>query len=64
MQRRPKSEEMMIRISEGPTTTKRDEARIPNLREYHGWALLLRGQAASSTVASFEHQSGAIGRAA
>jgi hypothetical protein len=40
--RRPKSEEMMIRISEGPTATKRDEASVPNLREDHGWALLLR----------------------
>jgi len=56
--RRPKSEEMMIRISEGPTATKRDEARVPNLREDHGWALLRRGQAASSTVARFEHHSG------
>jgi hypothetical protein len=40
--RRPKSEEMMIRISEGPTATKCDEARVPDLREDHGWALLLR----------------------
>jgi hypothetical protein len=56
--RGPKSEEMMIRISEGPAATKRDEARVPNLREDHGWALLLRGRAASSTVASFEHRSG------
>jgi hypothetical protein len=47
----------MIRISEGPTATKRDEARVPNFREDHGRALLLRGRAASSTVASFEHQS-------
>jgi hypothetical protein len=39
--RRPKGEEMMIRISEGPTATKRDEARVPNLREDHGRALLL-----------------------
>jgi len=41
-QRGPKSEQMMIRISEGPTATKRDEARVPNLREDHGWALLRR----------------------
>jgi hypothetical protein len=34
--RRPKSEEMMIRISEAPTATKRDEASVPNLREDHG----------------------------
>jgi len=34
--RRPKSEEVMIRITEGPTATKRDEARVPNLREDHG----------------------------
>jgi hypothetical protein len=40
--RRPKSEETMIRISEGPTATKCDEARVPDLREDHGWALLLR----------------------
>src|SRR6266540_4121920 len=38
--RGPNSEQMMIRISEGPTATKRDEARVPNLREDHGWALL------------------------
>jgi hypothetical protein len=38
--RRPKSEEMMIRISEGPAATKRDEARVPNLRENHGRVLL------------------------
>jgi hypothetical protein len=31
-QRGPNSEQMMIRISEGPTATKRDEARVPNLR--------------------------------
>jgi hypothetical protein len=36
--RRPKIEEMMIRISEGPTATKRDEAKVPNRREDHGWA--------------------------
>jgi hypothetical protein len=35
-QRRPESEEMMIRVGEGPTATKRDEARVPNLREDHG----------------------------
>ncbi len=40
--RRPKSEEMMIRISEGPTATKRNEARVLNLREDHGCALLRR----------------------
>jgi hypothetical protein len=38
----PKGEEMMIRISEGPTAPERDEARVPNLREDHGWALLER----------------------
>jgi hypothetical protein len=41
-QRRPKSEETMIRISEGPTATNRDEARVPNPREDHGCALLRR----------------------
>ena len=46
--RRPKSEEMVIRISEGPTATNRDEAGVPNLRENHGWALLLFG--ASNTT--------------
>jgi hypothetical protein len=40
--RRPQSEKMMIRISKGPTATKCDETRIPNLREDHGRALLLR----------------------
>ena len=39
--RRPKSQEMVIRISEGPTATNRHEARIPNLREDHGSALFL-----------------------
>src|SRR5262249_19242610 len=38
----PNSEEAMIRIGEGPTATKRDEARVPNLREDHGCALLRR----------------------
>ncbi len=39
--RRPKSEEMVIRIGEGPTATNRHEARVPNLREDHGSALFL-----------------------
>jgi len=34
---RPKSEEMVIRISEGPTAADRHEARVPDLREDHGW---------------------------
>jgi hypothetical protein len=34
--RRPKGEEMMIRISEDPTATGRAEARVRNLRENHG----------------------------
>src|SRR5262245_48444568 len=51
-QRGPQREELMIRISEGPAATTRDEARVPNLREDHGCALLRRGQAASVTVAS------------
>ncbi len=66
--RRPKSEEMVIRISEGPTAANRHEARVPNLRKDH-WlgapsacvrpALgALGGQAAPSTVASFQHLSG------
>jgi hypothetical protein len=41
-QRGPNSEQMMIRISESPTATKRDEARVPNLRYDHGSALLRR----------------------
>jgi hypothetical protein len=59
---------MVIRISEGPTAANRHEARVPDLRKDH-WlgapsacvrpALgALGGQAASSTVASFQHQSG------
>jgi hypothetical protein len=39
--RRPQSEETMIRIGESPTATKCDEARIPNLRQDHEWALLV-----------------------
>jgi hypothetical protein len=39
--RPPNSQEMVIRISEGPTATNRHEARIPNLREDHGSALFL-----------------------
>jgi hypothetical protein len=35
--RRPKSEEMVIRISEGPAAADRHEARVPDLREDHGW---------------------------
>ena len=34
---RPKSEEMVIRISEGPATADRHEARVPDLWEDHGW---------------------------
>jgi hypothetical protein len=34
---RPKGEEMVIRISEGPTAADRHEARVPDLREDHGW---------------------------
>jgi hypothetical protein len=33
---RPESEEMVIRISEGPTPADRHEARVPDLREDHG----------------------------
>ncbi len=32
---RPKSEEMVIRISEGPTAANRHEARVPNLWKDH-----------------------------
>jgi hypothetical protein len=32
---RPQSEEMVIRISEGPTAADRHEARVPDLREDH-----------------------------
>jgi hypothetical protein len=34
---RPKSEEMVIRISEGPAAAYRHEARVPDLREDHRW---------------------------
>jgi hypothetical protein len=34
---RPKSEEMVIRVSEGSTTADRHEARVPDLREDNGW---------------------------
>jgi hypothetical protein len=34
---RPKSEEMVIRIGEGPTAADRHEARVSDLREDHGW---------------------------
>jgi hypothetical protein len=33
---RPESEEMVIRIGEGPTAADRHEARVPDLREDHG----------------------------
>jgi hypothetical protein len=33
---RPKSEEMVIRIGEGPTAADRHEARVSDLREDHG----------------------------
>jgi hypothetical protein len=34
---RPKSEEMVIPIGEGPTAADRHEARVPDLWEDHGW---------------------------
>nr|WSW47939.1 hypothetical protein OG296_35330 [Streptomyces sp. NBC_01001] len=34
---RPKSEEVVIRISESPTAADRHETRVPDLREDHGW---------------------------
>jgi hypothetical protein len=33
---RPKSQEMVIRIGEGPTAADRHEAGVPDLREDHG----------------------------
>src|SRR3954468_13165109 len=36
---RPKSEELVIRIGEGPTAADRDEARVSDLREDHRWHL-------------------------
>jgi hypothetical protein len=33
---RPKSEEMVIRIGEGPTAADRHQTRVPDLREDHG----------------------------
>jgi len=38
---RPKSEEMVIRISEGPTAANRHEAKVPNLRKDHWLGLSL-----------------------
>jgi len=38
---RPKSEEMVIRISEGPAAANRHEARVPNLRKDHWLELSL-----------------------
>jgi hypothetical protein len=35
--RRPESEEMVIRIGEGPTAADRHEASVTDLREDHGW---------------------------
>ena len=59
---------MMIRISEGPTAANRHEARIPDLRKDYWLGApsacvrptrgRLGGQAASSTVASLQHQGG------
>jgi hypothetical protein len=34
---RPQSEEVVIRIGEGPAAADRHEARVPDLREDHGW---------------------------
>ena len=34
---RPKSEQMVIQISEGPAAADRREARVPGLRGDHGW---------------------------
>ena len=39
--RRPQSEEMVIRISEGPTAANRHEARVLGLGRIMGWALPL-----------------------
>jgi hypothetical protein len=33
---RPKGEELLIRIGEGPAAADRDEARVSDLREDHG----------------------------
>jgi hypothetical protein len=34
---RPKGEEIVVRVGEGPTAADRHEARVPHLREDHGW---------------------------
>jgi hypothetical protein len=34
---RPKSEEMVVGIGQGPTAPDRHEARVADLREDHGW---------------------------
>ena len=44
---RPESEEMVIRISEGPTAADGNEARVPDLREDHDWR--------STLIASAQH---------
>jgi hypothetical protein len=36
---RPESQELVIRIGEGPTAADRHEARVSDLREDHGWHL-------------------------
>jgi hypothetical protein len=36
---RPKSEELVIRIGEGPTAADRHQVRVSDLREDHGWHL-------------------------
>lgn len=42
---RPQGEEMVIRISEGPTAADRHEATVPDLREDHGWHSFLLASA-------------------
>jgi len=37
----PQGEKVVIGIGEGPTAADRHEARVPNLREDHGWRSLL-----------------------
>ncbi|MBA4866728.1 hypothetical protein H1V43_36620 [Streptomyces sp. PSKA54] len=52
---RPKGEEMVIRISEGSTAADRHEARVPDLREDHGWHSFLLASAPHSRTRTRDH---------
>jgi hypothetical protein len=55
---RPKCEELVIRIGEGPTAADRHEARVSDLREDHGWhSLQLTAYRLGSDRGSPNHES-------